>query len=471
MSFDTVMKYFREISAIPRGSGNTEKISAYCERFAEERGLDYIRDKAGNVIIKKEGHGNPVILQGHLDMVCECEPPHVHDFANEGIKLIEKDGFLSAENTTLGADDGSAAAIMLALLDDETVNSPIEAVFTVDEEIGMPGAKALDMTTLNARTMINIDSEEEGVITAGCAGGEIVTVALPLKTEKRRGFKYELTVSGLTGGHSGTEIGKNRANAGKLLGKLLRSIGGKTDFSLVSAEGGNKDNAIPRTASAVIVTQKDETELIRKSCGAFEAVMKKTFAETDPQLEIGMEVRGETEEAAADAKELIKFICGAPCGVLALDSEKNVLTSVNMGILKVKNGAAEICFSFRSNLADGYESEAQRIEQGAAALGGKTQRSGKYPCWEYCAESPLRGAVIECYREQTGREARVEVIHAGLECGIFASKLSGLDAVSIGPDIFDIHTPKERMSIESFERTYELVKAVLKKINSAFAGE
>lgn len=196
MSFDTVMKYFREISAIPRGSGNTEKISAYCERFAEERGLDYIRDKAGNVIIKKEGHGNPVILQGHLDMVCECEPPHVHDFANEGIKLIEKDGFLSAENTTLGADDGSAAAIMLALLEDETVNSPIEAVFTVDEEIGMPGAKALDMTTLNARTMINIDSEEEGVITAGCAGGEIVTVALPLKTEKRRGFKYELTVSG-----------------------------------------------------------------------------------------------------------------------------------------------------------------------------------------------------------------------------------------------------------------------------------
>ena len=465
MSFDTVMKYFREISAIPRGSGNTEKISAYCERFAEERGLDYIRDKAGNVIIKKEGHGNPVILQGHLDMVCECEPPHVHDFANEGIKLIEKDGFLSAENTTLGADDGSAAAIMLALLDDETVNSPIEAVFTVDEEIGMPGAKALDMTTLNARTMINIDSEEEGVITAGCAGGEIVTVALPLKTEKRRGFKYELTVSGLTGGHSGTEIGKNRANAGKLLGKLLRSIGGKTDFSLVSAEGGNKDNAIPRTASAVIVTPKNETELIKKICGAFETVMKKTFSETDPLLKIGAESCGETEEPSSRAENLIKFICGAPCGVLALDSEKNVLTSVNMGILKAENGTSEICFSFRSNLADGFENEAQRIEQNAAKLGGKTQRSGKYPCWEYSAESPLRAAVSECYKEQTGKNARVEVIHAGLECGIFASKLSGLDAVSIGPDIFDIHTPKERMSIDSFERTYELIKAVLKKIN------
>lgn len=465
MPFNRVMRYFQEISQIPRGSGNTDRISKYCEEFAQEHSLFCIRDGLGNVIIKKDGTGNPVILQGHLDMVCESEAGSIFDFENSGIKVLVENGYLTADKTTLGADDGSAVAIMLDILaSDDKKLPPVEAVFTVGEEIGMPGAIGLDKSLLSGKRMINIDSEAEGIITAGCAGGMIATVSLPLNRRMTEGSVYEIILSGLCGGHSGMEIGKNRQNANKLLGRVLYEMNQKISYKIASVSGGNKDNAIPRTAHAFIVTDKSNEEILKSFIFECEKTLREEAKATEDNINLKLIKTEKTKEEAFSPDALTDILCKAPNGAIEYDRENRVVTSLNLGIMYSSKEKQTLCFSLRSNLRGGTESLFEKIKKISVKYGAAVRKSGEYPCWEFKEESRLREVIDEEYFLLKGKHTVTEICHAGLECAVFADSIKGLDVVSIGPDIYDIHTPREKMSVISFETTYNLVKNVLQRL-------
>ena len=457
-----VLGFFEEFSKIPRGSSNTAPIADYLVGFAKERGLDYYRDKADNVIIRKGATAGyedrpAVILQGHTDMVPEKRSDVDIDMESEGVRLVYDGDYLRADGTTLGADDGIAMAYALAILDSDSIKHPaIEAVFTSDEEIGLLGATALDKSVIRGRLMINIDSDEEGVFTVGCAGGVRVDVELPVKYEAASGNAYRLTLSGLAGGHSGIEIDRGRENAIKIMGELLSAI---PEARVAEITGGNADNAIPRECSATVAV----------SSGLERAALEKIiegYRTREPGIALAIEeCDAERMLDGESSSKLIALIGELPSGVIAMseDIPGLVETSLNMGITRLDD-VFSVSFSVRSAKGAAKAALVERLKSIAEAKGARFSTRGAYPAWEYRKESHLRDVMCEVYERLYGKAAKVVTIHAGLECGIFSDAIEGLDCVSIGPDNKDIHTPEERLSLPSSERVFEYLLEVLANV-------
>ena len=466
-SIEKVVRFFEEFSAIPHGSGNTSLIADYLVDFAKKRNLDYSRDNADNVIIRKgatKGYENrpAVIFQGHLDMVAEKKPGAEIDMEKEGLTLYRDGDFLRAKDTTLGGDDGVALAYALAILDSNDIPHPdFEAVFTSDEEIGLLGAVAIDPNEIKGRLLINIDSDEEGVFTVGCAGGMRSDVTLPVHRSNSGADSYRVKVSGFKGGHSGVEIDKGRVNANKALVEVLSGIG---DVSIKDIRGGNADNAIPRECECIFSSHLDHTALIKKLGDEMAA----KYRDIEPDITLTVEkvdspVAGVCVE---DSRKLISLLSTLPSGIIAMSSDVPGLveTSLNMGILRLEGDRAEISFSVRS--AKGTEKQAlgDRLEKIAKDHGASYSTRGAYPAWEYKKDSHLRDVMKKVYEDMYGKSPEIVIIHAGLECGIFSEKIEGLDCVSIGPNNYDIHTTEERLSLSSLQRVWEFLLRVLKEI-------
>ena len=451
--------FFEEISRIPRGSGNTEKIADYLVIFAEKRNLVCHRDSYNNVIMKKNGTSGlentpAVILQGHTDMVIAADEGVTRDLSKEGVELCIDGDFLKANGTTLGADNGIAVAYMLALLDSKDIpHPPIEAVFTSDEEIGLIGAAELDTSLLSGKTMINLDSDEESVFIAGCAGGTRIDMTMDCKSESIKGYK-KITVSGLRGGHSGTEINNGRINAIKLLSEII------PDGAMIGdVKGGNADNAIPRFAECKISTDAD----IEKNINS--ALIKYKEEEKNISITCVYESSETSLFSPKDSKRLLSLIKEEPYGVISMNNDINLPeTSMNIGIIESTDSSATLSVSLRSSKNAEKDSLAKKVIEIAESHGCKTNRYGDYPGWEYKKDSKIRDVLSASYKKLFGKEATVVTIHAGLECGLFSDKICGLDCVSMGPIAYDIHTPKERLSISSAIRVYRLLCEALSNI-------
>ena len=468
-----VLGFFEEICQIPHGSGNTKQLSDWLVDFAKARNLEHYQDELNNVIIIKEASAGyegsePVILQGHIDMVCNQEESCTKDMATEGLDLAVDGDLLYAEGTTLGGDDGIAAAFMLAMLDDDSLAHPrVEAVFTTEEETGLYGAEAIDVSPLKGKRFINIDSEDEGIVTVGCAGGVTGIGSIPFGREAFDGQAFEVKIFGLRGGHSGTDIIFGQENAAKVLGRLLYELQEEAGARIVSLEGGVADNVIPTSASALI---KVPSAAAAKAHEVFDAC-KATFAhefKVDPDFDMTL---SETDCAldpmdADSCQKVLAYLIGTPNGIEKMTHgiDKLPQTSLSLGVLRTLDDAVEYVFCIRSAVDSECEMLARRLECQIKPLGGTLRREGPYPGWEYQADSPLRDLICEVYKEQTGKDMIVEAIHAGLECGYFSGKMPGLDCVSIGPDVNDVHTPNETLSISSTQRTWELVKEVVARM-------
>ena len=469
-----VFFFFEQLCAIPHGSRNTQKISNFLVSFAKERNLEHYQDELGNVIIIKEasaGYENaePVIFQGHMDMVCEKAPDCTKDMSSEGLELVAENGCIRAKGTTLGGDDGIAVAFALAIMDDDTILHPrFEAVFTVDEEIGMEGAAGIDVSPLKGRRMMNMDSEEEGIFTVSCAGGNLTCCTVPVQREAFEGKNLRVQIEGLIGGHSGAEINKGRANANRLLGRLLYTASQKTTVRLVSLYGGQKDNAIPNMAAAEVIVS--DAEIFHKICCEMETAFQKEYRVSDPDIKITVSGACSAEcslpmDAASTARALCLLTC-TPNGMEAMsaDIEGLVQTSLNLGILVTKEDCVQASFCVRSSVATQKQMLVDRLRSLTEALGGTVTVTGDYPGWEYLPDSGLRDLMSNVYQEQYGELPKIEAIHAGVECGMFADKLPGLDCVSFGPNLYDIHTFREHMPIDSVQRTWKFTREVLKRM-------
>lgn len=473
-----VWKYFEDICGIPHGSGNEKAVSDYCVAFARERGLEVRQDEAWNVVIIKEaGAGyeekEPLILQGHLDMVCEKKPDCSIDFEKDGLRLVTDGDYVRAEGTTLGGDDGIAVAYALAILADDSIPHPrLEAVFTTGEEVGMDGAAALDVSILKGHTVLNLDSEEEGVLLAGCAGGCSVGISLPVIRRKQSGISAVLTVDGLLGGHSGAEIDKGRGNADRLLASVLADLKKETGCALVSIDGGLKDNAIPRECHAILLFPENLSETERQKaeevCTASYERLKKEYGAVDPGLSIRLQFADskEAEIFPEDSFEhAMALLTALPNGVICMseDIEGLVQTSLNLGVVKTEDTALILRYSVRSSVSAEKEALVEQIRQSVYQEGAGMTVNGDYPAWEYRKDSPFREDCVRIYRNLFGTEPKVEAIHAGLECGILASKIDDLDCISIGPQMHDIHTTEERLCISSVERMWRYILAIIKR--------
>lgn len=455
-----VFYYFEQLCAIPHGSGNTKAISDYCVGIATQLGLEVTQDEWNNVLIRKpaakgyEDHPT-VIIQGHLDMVCEKDADCDLDFMKDGLRLRVEGDWITAKQTTLGGDDGIAVAMALAVLEDKELPAPaIEALFTTDEETGMDGAVGLDCSEIRGRLLLNIDSEEEGVLTVGCAGGARVDVSFPLEEQSGKGKGYAVDVCGLRGGHSGVEIGTGRYNANNMMGKFLQALG---NLTLCEIEGGTKDNAITRSCRAVIVTEADVVSAARQ-------FVKENCNVNDPDFDIT--VKEVTCQNGYRAEEVIRFLSTVPCGVTAMsaDMEGLVETSLNLGILSMNDGKVQGRFSVRSGINAKRDALCDTVMALAEDCGGNAQKGSEYPAWEYRKQSPLQDTMVTVYRDMYGEDPQVLTIHAGLECGLFCEKMEGLDAVSFGPTIEEIHTSRERLSISSTSRTFNYLCQILKEL-------
>lgn len=467
-----VFRFFEEICSIPHGSGNVEQISNYLVNFAKERNLKYRQDEKYNVIIWKSGSvgyedSEPVILQGHMDMVAVKVDGCEKDLETEGLDLEVDGDLISARGTSLGGDDGIAVAYTLAILDDESLaHPPVEAIFTVDEEIGMLGATDIDVSDLKGRLFMNMDSEDEGVFTVSCAGGAAMICNLPYETKSVTASVIEVKMDGFAGGHSGVEIDKGRLNANVAMGRVLRNVLKKPCTGLVSVNGGEKDNAIAKFSEAVIsVAPECAAEVTQMIWDIFEEI-KEEHKTTDPDMALRLNVKeSETVSVMAgeDARSVVTAIINLPNGIQRMnpDMKDMVQTSLNLGILKTEKDKVELSYAVRSSSESEKWYLIDSMRNLTEALGGTVDVSGIYPGWEYRAESRLRDVMVKVYTEQYGEKPMVEGIHAGLECGIFASKLEGLDAVSFGPQMEHIHTTNEVLSISSTKRTWDLVVGVL----------
>lgn len=471
---ERLFHFFEDISAIPRGSSNEKAISDYLVAFAKERGLWYHQDALHNVIIKKPASAgaedNPaVMLQGHLDMVCEKLAGVDHDFEKDGIDLIVKDGVLTANGTTLGGDNGAAVALMLAVLDDDTLAHPaLECVFTTQEETGLTGAAGLDKSLISARTMINLDSEEEGIATVSCAGGMRFTMTRPITRHTASGKLLTIDVSGLLGGHSGTDINKERQNGIILLARLINRVLRETGAQLASFAGGSKDNAIPREVCAVLVCSDADIEKAQSIAEAMAADFAAELVPFEPDFKCTISVKDGAAEvlSEADAKAFISAICLAPNGVRRRNLKQDgfVVTSLNLGVARMDDTTASLVFAPRSSVASLQNYTTDCLYLLAETFGFDCDIAGAYPGWSFAEESPIRDTFIASYRELFDADLKIEAIHAGLECGLFSDALPGLDAIAVGPTIRGCHTPDEYLPLDSFERFYSLLTDVLSRL-------
>lgn len=464
---DRVFFYFEEISKIPHGSFNTAPIADYLENFAKSHELDYVRDKENNVVVKKgasKGYEScpTVIIQGHTDMVAEKTADSEKNLEKDGLDLYVDGDFLRAKGTTLGGDDGVAVAYMLALLESETIPHPaLEMLFTSNEEVGLLGANALDTSILNGKIMINVDSDDEGIFTVGCAGGARVDFSLPVKRCDESEKCYELSVSQLLGGHSGVEIDKCRANAINLGAKILASLG---DVRIVSLCGGTKDNAIPREFSAKFMTKFGIGGIFEEA----KASALKAYRNIEPYAKVTLsECDCDCKSLDAESsKTVISILNEIKTGVMAMseDIKGLVESSENLGIAKLSDDKFNFTVSVRSSKANKKANLIDNLKAIAEKYNAEVSVRGEYPAWEYKKESHIRDTACKVFSDMYGKDAKVITIHAGLECGIFSDKIDGLDCISLGPDNYDIHTTEEHLSISSTARVWEFLKNVLKEI-------
>ncbi len=473
LDYKKIFYYFSEIAAIPHGSGNVGKLADYLENFAKERSIRYVRDAADNVIFYKDAAPGyekfpTMILQGHMDMVCEKEAGVDIDFATDGLTLKLDGEWLFADRTTLGGDDGIAVAYCLALLDDTEAKHPaLECVITTEEETGMDGAKALDGSLLSGRHLINIDSEEENIILCGCAGGARVTGMLPVERVIAGGRTVKVTVSGLLGGHSGAEIHKNRANAVLLLARYLFLLREKVPFLAEEIIGGQKDNAIPRDAEATLLFPEDISAEDIEAAQKLAEELATELKGAEPEAKLVFAPEEYVEELPVmhprSFEKLLFLLIQAPNGVQVNSAEIPGLveSSLNLGICKMTSEGMELHWSLRSSKASYLNFLKEKMIYLIGFLGGDYEVSGEYPAWEYKEESKLREVYANSYEEMFGTRPAIETIHAGLECGLLGEKIPGMDMISIGPDMKDIHTPAERLHISSAVRIYKLLEKIL----------
>ena len=469
---ESVFRYFEEICAIPHGSRNTKAISDYLVSFAKAHGLRYRQDESNNVVIFVPGtcgleDHESVILQGHMDMVCEKDAGCPLDMAVDGLDVTHDGCCVYAKGTTLGGDDGIAVAYALAILDDNTIaHPPLEVIITVDEEIGMLGAAAMDLADVKGRTMLNLDSEDEGIFTVSCAGGATCTVSLNAERKAVYGPCVRLSVEGLRGGHSGAEIHKNRANANKVMGDFLGRIQKLMPLCLTSFSGGSKDNAIPRACQATVVAMGIGLERINDIAAQLQQEVRETYDEPEALVQaFDVDALGGNALTTAATADVISLLCAAPNGVQAYcpDMPELVQTSLNLGIAKLGDRFTAT-FSVRSSVNAEKEGLITKLKELADFYNGTYSQSGTYPAWEFKKDSRLRDVMVPIYTRMFGKEPKVLAIHAGLECGLLGDKLPGLDCVSIGPQMHDIHTSREKLEIASTKRTWDFLLEVLKAL-------
>ena len=470
---ERVLAYFEEICKIPHGSGNEEAIAKYIENFAVERGLFVIRDTNNNVFIRKEatvGYENApsYLLQGHTDMVCAKLTTSNHDFERDALDLYMEDGWLKARGTTLGGDDGIAVAFMLALLDGEIENHPtLECLFTVEEETGLGGAESFDYSAVTAKKMINLDSESEGEVCAGCAGGVRSKIDFKPTLEVSNGDVITLTVDGLFGGHSGVEINCGRANAILMTVNILNEIAKEQGLALISLVGGEKDNAIPRMCEAKFVVEDSARAVL--TIEKLDEQIREGLCEADTGLKISASIEDDVEhvETLAEGEKMLLLIGGLKIGVLSMSAHLEGLVefSRNLGVIEVNKDGAYITYSSRSSKEEQIDLSIAEVNVLVTELGADVRHTGRYPGWDFLPDSDLRDTYIRKFKELMGKDVQTVVIHAGLECGIIKSRIPDMDIISIGPNMRNIHTPDEALNLDSCARLFEVIKAVLSDKN------
>lgn len=469
-----VFHYFKEICNIPHGSRNTKQISDYLVQFAKNRNLTCYQDELNNVIIKKDATAGyeasePIIIQGHMDMVCEKENDCDIDFEKDGIRLMIDGDFVTADGTTLGGDDGIAVAYALAILDSDDIPHPaLEVVITVDEEIGMLGAFDMDLSMLKGHKMLNIDSDVEGHFLTSCAGGMSLIADIPVKRTTQVGLAAEIILTGLVGGHSGSEIDKEHGNADILMGRVFSALADVTPFGVITMAGGLKDNAIPRECKAAILLPEESLATACDALKALETALKNEYIKSDAGIQILVQPMGIQKADILDYASVNRVLCYlrmVPNGILHMSQVMPGLveTSLNLGILELTEEALHTVTSIRSSVSSRKEDVKNRVAMVVELLGGEITVEGDYPAWEYKDKSDVRTEIAAVYKELFDEEPVFEAIHAGLECGIFSEKIKDLDCVSFGPNNYDIHTPKERLSISSTERMWRLILEFLKR--------
>lgn len=468
----SVLGFFEDICNIPHISYHEKELSDYCVNFAKERGLYVEQDELGNVIIIGEATPGyeavePIMIQGHLDMVGDKLPECDIDMEKESIRIMVDGDYITADGTTLGGDDGIAVAYGLALLDAKDIPHPrLECVFTICEETGLEGATAIDLSCCKAKRLLNIDSEDEGVFTAGCAGGMRADCKIPVKTIAKNGVVCEVKTTGFLGGHSGIDIDRGRANANVMLGRYFLFLKEKVSSHVIAMSGGVKDNVIPKNAMAEFAVAETDVEALKKATDDFNAVIRAEYGVTDADIALVLRVKETADCVVLDEDSQEKAITALnlmPNGVQAMSQDLPGLveTSLNMGVMKIDADGIHTCFSIRSSVETAKEYLASKLEQITKSLGGEISYHGKYPGWEYARESKLRDLCLKVWEQQTGITPKVDVIHAGLECGLLASKIEGLDCISMGPNMRNVHTPDEVISISSVGRVWEFLKAFL----------
>lgn len=470
----SVFEFFENINDIPRGSGNEKGISDYLVSFAKERNLEVIQDEQLNVIIKKQAtqgyEDRPtVILQGHMDMVCEKNFDVEHDFLKDPIELVVEGDFISANGTTLGADNGIAVAYCLAILDSNEIEHPaLEVFITTNEEAGMDGALALDPANLSGKYLVNLDSEEEGEFLVSCAGGLKTYINIPIKWEQTTGRTVKIMVKGLKGGHSGSDIDKNRANSNQLMGRILYELNNKTNIQLIDICGGSKDNAIPREAIANLVINGDDNKfdnIVDKIVND----IKHEYKTSDSGLTVVV-TKGNEDSYKVVSKEildkLIYLLTCLPNGIqtMSSDIEGLVESSLNLGVVTTDDEVIKLTTAVRSSVGSLKELMKYQLGMFAENTGSEFHVRSEYPEWEYRKESKLRDIFAKTYEDMYGEKPLIKAIHAGLECGVFDAKIEGIDMISLGPNMYDVHTPDEKLSISSTKRTWEFLLETLKNI-------
>lgn len=467
---ERVFAHFEALSAVPRGSGNMKGIADFCEQFAVKNGFRYLRDGADNIVIFKpasKGYeaAEPIILQGHLDMVCQKTPDSTVDLDADGLRLCTDGAFVWADGTTLGADNGIAVAMIMSILEDDAVAHPaIEAVFTTDEEVGMLGATAMDMSVLSAKRMINLDSEELDTLTVSCAGGSEFIAKLPVVREKANGSIVTVTIEGLRGGHSGVEIGSGRVNADILAGRVLCALR-RANARIISVCGGDKSNAIPNRC--VMTLCADDGRAVKAAAEQCLAVIADELSAREPDFKYSIALGDRAECCVlADiyADRLVYVLTCVLGGVLEMSADIDGLveTSLNLGILTTDDSHVSFTHSLRSNKGSALAYLEERLKVFYAAVQADITTCGYYPPWEFKSDSVLQQVYKDCYTRHFGSSPKVEAIHAGLECGVFASRIEGLDCIAMGPQLYDVHTVKERLDVASVGHVYSLLLDMLK---------
>lgn len=471
-----VFTYFEELTRIPHGSGNTKAISDYCVRFAKAHNLKYYQDELNNVIIIKEASAgreedDGVILQGHLDMVAVKEADSEHDFGTDALPIAIHDDWITSTKTSLGGDDGIAVAYALALLADDSISHPhLEVILTVDEEVGMEGAAGIELSMIKGKYLLNLDSEEEGILLTSCAGGLRGYIKLPMQYDYADGVSYTVTIKGLMGGHSGAEIHKERANAIKLAGRLLYLLNNSFELGVAALSGGEKDNAIPRECTIELLIMKEDTEELERMIKSCEETFRKEYAVSDAGLQLETIKNGICTKQVltpVTQEKMIFLLMNVPNGVqnMSTDIPGLVETSLNLGIITLSEESLELTAALRSSVKSRKYALSMQLKYLTEFLGGEYLVGGDYPEWEYKRDSRLQKLASSVYEEMFGKKPEIQAIHAGLECGILLEKCPWLDVISFGPNMKDIHTPKEALSISSTRRMWEYLLAILEKIS------